>query len=96
MSPAKRRRKAQLARLAKLDANHGWLYLMKSPRRDSSRAKALWWNCIVPLGDKLERRKPGAWQSLDRCPTGKIGLLYNYEKRRTAQANGRPGAGAAR
>lgn len=86
MSAAKRRRKAQLARLAKLDENHSWLYLMKSPRRDGPRAVALWWTCIVPLGDKLESQKAGAWASLKRCDTGKRGLVSNYEARR-ARAN---------
>lgn len=86
MSAKKRRRKAQLARLRKLDANHGWLYFMKSPRRDGPRAAALWWNCIVPLGDKLERQKPGAWAVLTRCAEGSAGLLHNYQKRNTPAA----------
>ena len=88
MSSAKRRRKAKLARLKLLDANHGWLYLMKSPRRDGMRAAALWWNCIVPLGDKLETQKPGAWLSLHRCATGGAGLIENYRKRRASQLDG--------
>lgn len=84
MSAKKRRRKAQIARLIRLDANHGWLYLMKSPRRDGPRAARLWWNCIVPLGDKLERQKPGAWAALPRCVEGSVGLLHNFNKRNTS------------
>ncbi len=85
MSSKKRRRKAQMARLVKLDANQLWLYLMKSPRRDGPRAEALWWRCIVPLGDKLESQKPGAWDTLPRCGTGKALLLENYRKRRAGR-----------
>lgn len=81
MSAAKRRRKAQLKRLQKLDANHGWLYLMKSARRNGPRAERLWWTCIVPLGDKLERQKSGAWAALPRCREGTAGLLHNFNKR---------------
>lgn len=81
MSAAKRRRKAQIKHRQKLDANHGWLYYKKSPRRDGPRAAALWWNCIVPLGDKLERQKRGAWAALSRCVEGKAGLLANFNKR---------------
>jgi len=92
MSAGKRRRKAKLARLKRLDENHSWLYLMKSPRRDGPRAAALWWNCIVPLGDKLESQRAGAWASLNRCATGKVGLTQNYEKRRAAQLDGGQGA----
>lgn len=89
MSASKRRRKKQLARLSKLDANHGWLYLMKSPRRDGPRAAALWWNCIVPLGDKLERQKPGAWDVLPRCAAGSGLLLAGFIHRaRVAAAQG--------
>jgi hypothetical protein len=91
MSAAKRRRRAKLERLKRLDENHLWLYLMKSPRRDGPRAMALWWNCIVPLGDKLEAQKAGAWQSLDRCAIGKVGLMHNYEKRRAVQLDGHQG-----
>lgn len=85
MSAAKRRRKAKLARLRRLDENHAWLYLMKSPRRDGPRAAALWWNCIVPLGDKLETQKPGAWLSLNRCATAEPILVENYRKRMAAR-----------
>ncbi len=81
MSAKKRRRKAKTARLLKLDANHSWLYLMKSSRRDGPRAAALWWNCVVPLGDKRERQKPGAWAALPRCAEGKAGLVANFKKR---------------
>lgn len=93
MSAAKRRRRAKLERLKRLDENHLWLYLMKSPRRDGPRAMALWWNCIVPLGDKLEAQKAGAWQSLDRCAIGKVGLLNNYKTRRAARPDVGQGEG---
>lgn len=97
MSSAKRRRKAQIARLVKLDANHSWLYLIKSPRRDGARAMALWHNCIVPLGDRLERQKPGAWAALPRCAEGVAGLLRNFEKRNRPAVQGAVGQeGAAR
>jgi len=91
VSAAKRRRNAKLMRLKRLDENHLWLYLMKSPRRDGPRAMALWWNCIVPLGDKLETQKPGAWLSLNRCASGGQGLVENYRKRMAAQLNGSQG-----
>lgn len=88
VSAAKRRRMAKLAQLKRLDANHGWLHLMKSPRRDGRRAAALWSNCIVSLGDKLESQKAGAWLSLERCAMGGTGLVENYRKRMAAQLGG--------
>lgn len=81
MSAKKRRRKAQVARFIRLDANHSWLYYKTSPRRDGPRAIALWWRCIVPLGDKLERQKPGAWRALPRYSGGPDILMDNYRKR---------------
>lgn len=96
MSAAKRRRKAQIKRLQKLDANHSWLYYMKSPRRDGPRAAALWWKCVVPLGDKLERQKPGAWAALSRCAEGKAGLQANFNKRRAAHTAAAVAKGADR
>ncbi len=81
MSAAKRRRKAQLAKLVKLDANHSWLCLMKSPRRDGPRALRLWWACIVPLGDALEKKKPGAWAALPRYRTGPDILMDTFHER---------------
>ena len=95
MSAAKRRRNAKLMRLKRLDENHLWLYLMKSPRRDGPRAMAVWWSCIVPLGDKLETQKPGAWLSLQRCATGGAGLVENYRKRMAAQLDNDQGKGQA-
>jgi hypothetical protein len=83
VSAKKRRRKAQLARLQQLDRNHIWLYLMSSPRRDGDRAMRLWWRCIVPLGDKLEKQKAGAWAALHRCDQGKAILMDNYRRRTT-------------
>lgn len=81
MSAKKRRRKAKIKYLQKLDANHLWLYLLASPRRDGHRAMQLWWGCVVPLGDKLERQKPGAWHSLPRHPSSPDILMYNFHKR---------------
>ena len=81
MSAKKRRRKAKIAHLVRLDENHGWLYLMKSKRRDGPRAAKLWWTCIVPLGDKLGAK---AWMALHRCESGRAGLVENY-RRRVAQ-----------
>lgn len=84
MSSKKRRRKAQIARLLKLDATYARLYLMSSPRRDWSRTGRLWYSCIVPLGDKLERQKPGAWRTLPRCSAGEDILMRGYRKRQHA------------
>lgn len=81
MSAAKRRRKAQVAHLLKLDRTYHRLYLMSSPRRDGPRSWRLWFGCIVPLGDKLERQKPGAWHALPRCGTGEDILMLNFKKR---------------
>lgn len=78
MSAAKRRRKAQIAHLVRLDENHRRLYLMASKRRDGPRAAKLWWACIVPLGDKLG---PQAWTALRRCEVGRAGLVEKYRKR---------------
>lgn len=86
MSSKKRRRKAQLARLVKLDATYARLYLMRSPRRDAPRSWRLWLGVIVPLGDKLETQRPGAWAALPRCRTGDDILMLNYRKRRAALA----------
>lgn len=81
MSAKKRRRKAQIARLVRMDANQSRLYLMKSPHRDGPRAWRLWLGCIVPLGDKLERQKPGVWAMLPRCNAGRTILIRNFNKR---------------
>lgn len=81
MSSKKRRRKSAIERLIKLDKTYEHLYLLKSPRRDGERAMALWWGCIVPLGDKLEKQKPGAWHSLPRHPGGQDILMINFRKR---------------
>lgn len=81
MSAKKRRRKAQIARLIKLDATYLHLYLLKSPRRDGDRASRLWWGVIVPLGDKLEKQKPGAWHSLPRSPGGPDILMHCFRER---------------
>lgn len=78
MSAKKRRHKAKIARLVRLDENHRRLYVMTSKRRDGERAAKLWWECIVPLGDKLGAR---AWMSLRRCDEGRDGLIQNYRKR---------------
>ncbi len=81
MSSAKRRRKAQLARLVRMDATYSRLYLISSPRRDGPRSWRLWFGCIVPLGDALEKKKPGAWASLPRSPGGPDILMHNFKKR---------------
>jgi hypothetical protein len=81
MSAAKRRRKARLARLVRVDATHSRLSLMSSPRRNGPRAWRLWFGSIVPLGDALERAKPGAWATLPRYESGRNILLHNFKKR---------------
>lgn len=96
MSAKKRRRKAKIELLRKLDATYSHLYLMASPRRDGHRASCprrdgyrasrLWWGSIVPLGDKLESQKPGVWHSLPRFPGGPDILMDNYRERRGANA----------
>lgn len=94
MSSAKRRRKAKLACLKRLDENHGWLYYKTSPRRDGPRAIALWWNCIVPLGDKLEKQKAGAWDTLPRWTSVKGHLAELSRARTAAQLDGGQGEDA--
>lgn len=84
MSAKKRRRKAKLAHLVRLDATYHRLYLLKSPRRGGPRADCLWWGCIVPLGDALETQKPGAWHTLPRDSTGPDILMHNYHQRRAS------------
>lgn len=86
MSAAKRRRKAAIARLIRLDQTYRRLYLMTSPRRDGPRSWRLWFGCVVPLGDKLG---VPAWSALSRCETGRAILLSNYRKREARR--GRPG-----
>jgi hypothetical protein len=81
MSAAKRRRKAQLARLVRMDATYSRLYLKSSPRRDGPRSWRLRVGCVIPLGDALERAKPGAWASLPRSDEGRYILLQNFNKR---------------
>lgn len=81
MSAGKRRRKAQVSRLVQMDLTHRRRYLLASRHRDGPRAMRLWLACIVPLGDKLERQKPGAWAALPRCATGTTILLHNFHKR---------------
>lgn len=81
MSSKKRRRKAAIERLIKLDNTYEHLYLLKSPRRDGERSWALWMGVIVPLGDKLEKQKPGAWHSLPRNPSSIDVLMINFRKR---------------
>lgn len=82
MSSKTRRRKAQLARLLKLDATYHRLYLMASKRRDPKRSMPFWFNAVVALGDALERKKPGAWHTLPRSPGGPDILMHNYRKRK--------------
>lgn len=82
MSAKKRRRKAQIERLRKLDATYMRLYLLASPRRNGPKSWRLWQCCVTPLGDKLESQKPGAWHALDRCPKGDDILMDNYRKRK--------------
>lgn len=93
MSSRNRRRKAKLARLARMDANYLRLYLMASPHRDPARSLSFWMGCIVPLGDALERKKPGAWDSLPRCPGGENILMNNYHRRAIASGRLRVCAG---
>jgi hypothetical protein len=81
MSARTRRRARQIARLIALDRNHSRIYLMTSKHRDGPRAARLWWSCIVPLGDKLERQKAGAWHALPRCSTGDDILMMRYRER---------------
>jgi hypothetical protein len=87
MSARIRRRQDQIRRLVKMDLTHRRLYLLASPRRDGPRASRLWLACITPLGDKLERQKPGAWAALPRCEIGTMILLYNFEKRKQGAGN---------
>lgn len=81
MSSRTRRRKAQMRRFVQMDLTHRRLYLLASPHRDGPRAMRLWLACIVPLGDKLERRQPGAWAELPRCEIGTAILLHNFKGR---------------
>jgi hypothetical protein len=78
MSAAKRRRKAQIARLVRMDRTYHRLYLMASPHRDGPRSWRFWLGCIVPLGDKIG---PAGWSALPRCDTGEDILLNNYRRR---------------
>ena len=80
MSAAKGCRKAQLARLARLDANFHWLYAEASTRRDRLRSMRLWFGGVVALGDALQKKTPGAWASLSRHPIGTAILLHNFNK----------------
>lgn len=81
MSSAKRRRKKAIERLIKLDTTYSRLYLYSSPKRDADRSWSLWMSVIVPLGDKLERQKPGAWHSLPRKSGGPDILMHCYRER---------------
>lgn len=81
MSSSKRRIKWKIAMLVRMDRTHLALYLMSSPKRDGERAKALWWRCIVPLGDALSRRCPDAWARMAETPYRADGLMENYRKR---------------
>lgn len=86
MSARKRRIKRKIAMLKRLDRTHLSLYLMSSPKRDSERAKALWWRCIVPLGDALSRRCPDAWARMAETPYRADILMANYRKRQDAKS----------
>lgn len=82
MSAAKRRIKRKIAQLVRMDLTHKALYLMSSPKRDAARAAALWWRCIVPLGDALSRRCPDAWTRMAENTERGAGLTQNYLKRK--------------
>lgn len=81
MSARNRRRARQIARLIALDRNHSRIYLMTSRHRDGPRAARLWWSCIVPLGDKLESQKAGAWHALPRSSRDPDILMIRYRER---------------
>ena len=81
MSARKRRINRKIAMLVRMDRTHLALYLMSSPKRDSERAKALWWRCIVPLGDALSRSCPDAWARMAETPYRADGLMERYRKR---------------
>jgi hypothetical protein len=81
MSAKKRRRKAQIGRLVRMDATYHRLYLLSSPRRDGPRSWRLWFGCVVALGDALEKKQPGAWAALPRSQIGTGILLHNFNKR---------------
>lgn len=86
MSSRARRRKAKIRHLVKMDLTHRRLYLLASSHRDGPRAMRLWLACIVSLGDKLERQKPGAWAQLPRCEIGTAILLHNFKMRDASEA----------
>lgn len=86
MSARKRRIKRKIAMLVRLDRTHLALYLMSGPKRDGERAKALWWRCIMPLGDALSRRRPDAWARMAETPYRADGLMKNYRKRQEAKS----------
>jgi hypothetical protein len=82
VSAAKRRIKRKIKMLVRLDLTHRGLYLLSSPKRDAACAEALWWRCIVPLGDALSRRLPDAWARMADTPARGIGLMEIYRKRK--------------
>jgi len=82
MSAAKRRIKRKIRILVRLDLTHKALYLMTSRKRDAKRAAALWWRCIVPLGDALSRRCPNAWARVADTPSRRVGLMDIYGERK--------------
>lgn len=85
MSARKRRIKRKIAMLMRFDQNHNRLYLMSSPKRDSERAKAIWWRCIVPLGDALSRRCSDTWARIAETTYRADVLMENYRKRQEAK-----------
>lgn len=86
MSATKRRIKRKIAQLVRMDMTHKALYLMSSPKRDAARAAALWWRCIVPLGDALSRRCPDAWARMADTPSRGAGLMEIYRVRKGGAA----------
>jgi len=82
MSAKKRRSKAKINQLIRMGATYTRLYVEISPHRDAPRSWRFWFGCIVPLGDALEKQKPGAWASLSRSPRGTAILELNYQKRK--------------
>lgn len=66
MSAKKRRIKRKLARLCRLDADHGKRYYLNSKRRDSRIAMLIWYNGVVALGNGLQRKGHKAWEHIDK------------------------------
>lgn len=90
MSSKKRRIKRKLAMLRKLDETHLRRYLMYrwkigrpiNKDRDSDKAKWIWFNCIIPLGDALQRKGIPAWQSFARLDGERTSFLLQRFKER--------------